>query len=660
MIRRGKLVKNTAIALAIISVFGSTLSSVSAAEIVKNTGAEVVEYDAITAATTGNDSTTGGTTDSESNTEDNLNITLRHLTEDKDSSGNRYLQSSVLKTVGEKKYIVMTFNNGSMFTAMQASIKGKDVETTFEKDEEKDIVTVEFEISSLADYMELSFSYNTPIGAMTHSAKIQTEENKDAIKVVLRHLTEDKDSSGNRYLQSSVLKTVGEKKYIVMTFNSGSMFTAMQASIEGKDVETKFEKNEEKDIVTVEFEISSLADYMELSFSYNTPIGAMTHSAKIQTEENKNATKPEVDEDDAITSPTPGTGNDSNTGDSTTTPDDKNEYEDGYYQVNNIVDHASETGKDMARRLLNEVTDMEVKDGKTYLTFTINEELAGFVKDMTAKINGTSVEIKKVDDNHFTIEVPNLDTKIELSMYITMMGSNQTFDITFDKSTVKLISSTDKPSNDSNTNNNGSSDSNNNSNNSGSSSDDNTSSEDTVVEGTMVKEYTIKNEVLYDNEVGYNMVRQYLNENTKIEKIDDKMYATLTFTGVDLMKDHKVYVNGKLVNHTVVSKTSDSISIRFEISDINDDIQVQLFVVPMNKTVKFGVELLEDTLKFVKEYPLGDVEGSVDGSVEENGEENTDVNGSLPQTGSAFGSEMLLGLGGLLTASGALLRRKRK
>ena len=41
-------------------------------------------------------------------------------------------------------------------------------------------------------------------------------------------------------------------------------------------------------------------------------------------------------------------------------------------------------------------------------------------------------------------------------------------------------------------------------------------------------------------------------------------------------------------------------------------------------------------------------------------EENTDVNGSLPQTGSAFGSEMLLGLGGLLTASGALLRRKRK
>ena len=299
MIRKGKLVKNTAIALAIISVFGSTLSSVSAAEIVKNT--EVVKYDT-TAATTATEST-----------EEDIDITLRHLTEDKDSSGNRYLQSSKLKTVDGKKYIVMTFNSGSMFTTMQASIKGNNVDTSFNYDEESNTVIVEFEISSLSDYMELSFSYNTPIGSMTHSAKIQTEENKNAavpeeeIDITLRHLTEDKDSSGNRYLQSSKLKVLGGKKYIVMTFNSGSMFTAMQASINGKDVDTSFNYDEASNTVTVEFEVSSLSDYMELSFSYNTPIGSMTHSAKIQTEENINAVKPEEDteEDDAITSPTP-------------------------------------------------------------------------------------------------------------------------------------------------------------------------------------------------------------------------------------------------------------------------------------------------------------------------------------------------------------------
>ena len=47
-------------------------------------------------------------------------------------------------------------------------------------------------------------------------------------------------------IKSSVLKKVGTKQYIVMTFNSGNMFTAMQASIKGKDVETKFEKIQKK------------------------------------------------------------------------------------------------------------------------------------------------------------------------------------------------------------------------------------------------------------------------------------------------------------------------------------------------------------------------------------------------------------------------------
>ena len=37
---------------------------------------------------------------------------------------------------------------------------------------------------------------------------------------------------------------------------------------------------------------------MELSFSYNTPIGSMTHSARIQTSENVNAVKPEEEEKD--------------------------------------------------------------------------------------------------------------------------------------------------------------------------------------------------------------------------------------------------------------------------------------------------------------------------------------------------------------------------
>ena len=56
------------------------------------------------------------------------------------------------------------------------------------------------------------------------------------------------------------------------------------------------------------------------------------------------------------------------------------------------------------------------------------------------------------------------------------------------------------------------------------------------------------------------MARKYTSSTTKIEEIDGKMYATLTFTGVDLMSNHKIYVNGSVVSHSITSKTSSIIS----------------------------------------------------------------------------------------------------
>ena len=199
-----------------------------------------------------------------------------------------------------------------------------------------------------------------------------------------------------------------------------------------------------------------------------------------------------------------------------------------------------------------------------------------------------------------------------MGMFVKAMNQTVSFGVAFDKTSVKFISSNEEPtipdSNNGSSNNGNLNTGGNNNSNSGNSNE--TITENTTVKGKL---YTVKNEVLS---------------------------ATLTFTGVDLMNNHKIYVNGSLVNHTITSKTSSSVSIRFAIQDVNADIKVQVHVVPMNSTVTFGVKLLKDTLTFVKDFTV--------------------ENGSLPQTGSAFGSEMLLGFGGLLTASGALLRRKRK
>lgn len=663
MIRKGKLVKNTAIALAIISVFGSTLSSVSAAELIKSTPA-ITQY-------------VDGTY--------KVDAKLIKDTSDEDSMANGYLKSTNIEISKGKMYMIMEFTSGNLLKEINPSVNGKSVEKTITNN--GDIKTVKFELTSLDDKVELGvlinpfgdFTVNAACRVKIENAQIPTtpekeeddavtsptpslpneddkeeviEENEQALNTVLRHETQDKDSSANRYLESSKLKTVDGKKYIVLNFNSGNMFTAMKASVNGKEVEIKFEYNEKSDIATVEFEISSLQDDMLLSFTYNTPMGSMTHSARIQSEiastgdENDAELPPTDDKEDNVTPPTTDKEEDKTDSDNSNTDNESisnSTYKNGYYQLNNKVECDNAVGYQMVRNLLSETTNMEVKNGKTYVTLRMSSY--SLMSNITMKVNNKSVNFTKnvidKDTVELTVEVPNLNAKITMGMYVTAMGQTVSFGVTFDKDSLKFISSNEEPTiPDSNNESINNSVTNNSTNNE--STDTTNESINTTVENNLVKGklYTIKNEIISDNATGKAMARKYLNSTTKIEEVNGKMYATLTFTGVDLMSNHKIYVNGSVVNHTITSKTSSSVSIRFAIPNVNADIKVQVFVVPMNSTVTFGVKLLEDTLTFVKDFEV--------------------ENGSLPQTGSAFGSEMLLGLGGLLTASGALLRRKRK
>lgn len=663
MIRKGKLVKNTAIALATISVFGSTLSSVSAAELIKSTPA-ITQY-------------VDGTY--------KVDAKLIKDTSDEDSMANGYLKSTNIEISKGKMYMIMEFTSGNLLKEINPSVNGKSVEKTITNN--GDIKTVKFELTSLDDKVELGvlinpfgdFTVNAACRVKIENAQIPTtpekeeddavtsptpslpneddknevvEENEQALNTVLKHETQDKDSSANRYLESSKLKTVDGKKYIVLNFNSGSMFTAMKASISGKEVKTKFEYDEKSDIATVEFEISSLQDDMLLSFTYNTPMGSMTHSARIQSEIASTGDKddavvpPTADKEDNVIPPTTDKEEDKTDSDNSNTdngPTSNSTYKNGYYQLNNKVECDNAVGYQMVRNLLSETTNMEVKNGKTYVTLRMSSY--SLMSNITMKVNNKSVNFTKnvidKDTVELTVEVPNVNAKITMGMYVNAMGQTVSFGVTFDKDSLKFISSNEEPtipdSNNESINNSVTNNSTNNESTDTTNESINTTVENNVVKGKL---YTIKNEVISDNATGKAMARKYLNSTTKIEEVDGKMYATLTFTGVDLMSNHKIYVNGSVVNHTITSKTSSSVSIRFAIPDVNADIKVQVFVVPMNSTVTFGVKLLEDTLTFVKDFEV--------------------ENGSLPQTGSAFGSEMLLGLGGLLTASGALLRRKRK
>ena len=161
-----------------------------------------------------------------------------------------------------------------------------------------------------------------------------------------------------------------------------------------------------------------------------------------------------------------------------------------------------------------------------------------------------------------------------------------------------------------------------------------TTEEEKVTKGKL---YSIKNNVTHESETGRTMARKYLNSTSKVEEIEGKYYVTLTFTGAEFMQNHEIYVNGKKV--TVTKTTNgDLTNIRFKVSSLNDTIKVKTYVVPMSREVEFGVELLKDTLTFIKEYTVD----------------------TLPQTGAATSSAAVAGLGLLLTSAGTVLTKKRK
>ena len=517
---------------------------------------------------------------------------------------------------------------------------------------------------------------------LTNSQSISVNESVQRVelKTTLKHDTEDKDSSANSYLKESYLKIENGKRYMVLVLSSGKMMKSVVPSINGENVE--YTNDLDGDTRTISFEIKSLQDDIRINFKIN-PFGNFVVNAncRVKSEIVTGSTDKEdkEDKDDTVTGATqkPETPDNDNKEDNK--EDDKEDssnstYKNGYYQVKNIVILDNEVGYSMVRGLLNETSNLEIRDGKYYLTFEMGQ--SSLMKDIVIKANSKELKYTKKnvgnDTIRITVEIPSLSSKLNISTYVTMMGKNVDFDLKLNQSTLKFVSSNEEaqlPGNNNNAgNNNGSNDSNNDSN---TGNDNNTGGN--ITETVKGKLYTIKNEVIHENQTGKEMARKYLNSTSKIEEINGELYLTLTFTGTDLMNNHKFYVNGKSVSYTS-STSGNSKSYRFKINSLNDDIKVSAFIVPMSRNVEFGVKLLKDTYTFVKDFDASNNSNNAGNDSDNgNGGSNFDdmMNGGgnfegfedekLPQTGSVINAESMLMGGSLITALGAFVgRRKRK
>ena len=454
------------------------------------------------------------------------------------------------------------------------------------------------------------------------------------------------------------------KNTVTLTFNSElyAFLKNFNVTVDGEKVEAEVNKENR----TIKFNIpdlnsdivvSTLVSMMGKEVSFRTTLNYDTAKKLEDNLEENN--KPGNEDNENIPGENENSGNQDNSGNTNSGSNgsanedkenesegssgeivDANQLKDGIYNIKNDVsyigDGNQDVGNDMARKALSKNSKLEVKDDKKILTLKFNEEQFSFFKDFRITVNGKDVVATPNEaDRTISFEIPSLDADIVVTAFVSVMGRDVSFKTILNKGTLELVSGEDKPAieeENKSEESNGTSSSNN-----GSSANEGNS---TVTENKVTKGklYTIENKVVHKSQTGVDMARKYLNKISDLEEIDGKTYLTLTFTGQEFMKDHKITVNGKDANYKVVSKNGDSIKLRFEIPNLDADIKVSLYVIPMGRNVEFNVELLKDTKKFVKDFTLS----------------------SLPQTGSPIGGNSVALLGMAMMGASMFIRKREE
>lgn len=454
------------------------------------------------------------------------------------------------------------------------------------------------------------------------------------------------------------------KNTVTLTFNSElyAFLKNFNVTVDGEKVEAEVNKDNR----TIKFNIpdlnsdivvSTLVSMMGKEVSFKTTLNYDTAKKLEDNLEENN--KPGNEDNENIPGENENSGNQDNSGNTNSGSNgsanedkenesegssgeivDANQLKNGIYNIKNDVsyigDGNQDVGNDMARKALSKNSKLEVKEDKKILTLKFNEEQFSFFKDFRITVNGKDVVATPNEaDRTISFEIPSLDADIVVTAFVSVMGRDVSFKTILNKGTLELVSGEDKPAieeENKSEESNGTSSSNN-----GSSANEGNS---TVTENKVTKGklYTIENKVVHKSQTGVDMARKYLNKISDLEEIDGKTYLTLTFTGQEFMKDHKITVNGKDANYKVVSKNGNSIKLRFEIPNLDADIKVSLYVIPMGRNVEFNVELLKDTKKFVKDFTVS----------------------SLPQTGSPIGGNSVALLGMAMMGASMFIRKREE
>lgn len=615
------------------------------------------------------------------------NVALKVNTESESSMKNYIERKSTIKVEDDKITVTMKFNEAGLSVVQEvhgATVNGEEIETIKNEDGSISFIvpSIDSKINVDLTYAMGSWVHRTTFDLVNDISSIptiddsvngggnqETPDNNDGntgnegsnngsntggeeSKVIedgnytlinsTYKLGTTQQSMARQFIEDKTFVTVKDGKVIMTLKYKGLGLTGIRnTNIKVNGVATSSTVNEDK---SVTFEVPTIDAKVEVEMDIYVEAAGFSEVQSIDFVNDVDSLTKVEDNNSGNDQETNKPGNENNGG-NTGNEGSNNEgsnngtTEEGtkIYTGKNEVTHDSETGLSMARKALEETLKVEDVNGKKYVTLTFTPMGSTMMKDHIVYVNGAKVDTTKTLNGEIVslrFAVGSLDDTIKVSAFVSMMGSNVEFGVNVLKDTLTLV--TDDTTNNGTTGGTTTEGSSNNgSTNNGTTENNTTTTEEEKV--TKGKLYSIKNNVTHESETGRTMARKYLNSTSKVEEIEGKYYVTLTFTGVEFMQNHEIYVNGKKVS---VTKTTngDSTNIRFAVSSLSDTIKVKTYVVPMSREVEFGVELLQDTLTFIKEYTVD----------------------TLPQTGAPIGAGAVAGLGLILTSAGTVLVKKRK
>ncbi len=311
------------------------------------------------------------------------------------------------------------------------------------------------------------------------------------------------------------------------------------------------------------------------------------------------------------------------------------------------VMHANEDRESMAKQFVEPKGILEEVDGQKYLKLTLKR--TDWMKDIKVNVNGSVVEhdseVTKTHeavneqglyqtDSYIRFPIADLQAEISLGMVSIPMGNQQ---VSF-----RIVMMPES-----------------------------------LIQGGINQNISIQ--IMHATEERASMSAPFFNDKAIYEQINGKQFITVYFKRSDWMKDINLKIGDQLVDHTnTVSKTYEELNeigelqtdskIRFEIKSLDEEINVNMIVIPMgNANVNLRIRLDKNTITDLDEGAVYDgklafvIPGETRISSVEVSEQSNEVVRNklgvtkLPQTGATLDGDILLLLSMLLVTLGLVL-----